>query len=155
MTFAIGLEAWRCLKDVLMPSSGLCHYQMKYFKFPLVTSSTRHVYKTTRKPPEDQYSRRLQLDLKQEDVLEDVFMLSSWLCHYQMKYFRGPLVTSSTRHVHKTTTRQPKASPHGVCKWTWIMKASWTCPDALFRVMIKLTNKVFKPLLDTSSTRHI
>ena len=129
-----------------MPSSRLC-------QGPLVTSSTRHVYKTTRRPPEDQ-SWRLQLDLKHEDVLktswcilqgyviiksnilnppwwrlqhvmfirpqedhrrpvlmtfasgleariclEDVFMLSSWLCHYQMQYFRGPLVTSLTRHM--------------------------------------------------------
>ena len=33
-TFASGLEAWRCLEDVLMSSSGLCHYQMKYFRAP-------------------------------------------------------------------------------------------------------------------------
>ena len=83
MTFAIGLEACRCLEDVLMPSSKLCHYQIQYFKAPLVTSSTRHVHKTTRRPPEDQSSWRLQVDLKNECVL----MRSSRLwSSYQIKY---------------------------------------------------------------------
>ena len=77
-----------------MLSSRLCDYQMKYFKVLLVTSSARHVHKTTRRPLEDQY--RLQVDLKHKDVL----MLSSGLCHYQITYFIAPLITSSTRHVH-------------------------------------------------------
>ena len=138
-----------------MFSSGLCHYQMKYFKVPLVTSSTRHVYKTTRIPLEDQSSCRLQVDLKHEYIL----ILSSGLCHYikLIIYFKAPLVTSSTRHIHKTTKRPPED------QFSWrsqvdlkhIMNASWNCPDAFFRVMIKLTNKIFKALLDTCSTRHI
>ena len=149
MTFASGLEACRCLEDVLMPSSKLCLYQIKYFKAPLVTSSTRHVHKTTRRPPED------QVHLKHEDVLktswcllqgymtikwnilkpnwwrlqhvnktsphmtftsgleawiclEDTLTHWSLLCDYAIKYFKGPLVTSWTRHVHKTTKRPPE-----------------------------------------------
>ena len=162
--FAIGLEACRCLEDVLMPSSKLCHYQIKYFKAPLVTSSTRHVHKTTRRPPEDQSSWRLQVHLKIEDVLKTSWCLlqgyvtiklnilkpnwwrlqhvmfiwpqedhpktsphmtftgalEAWICledvlthwsllrDYEITYFKGPLVTSSTPHVHKTTKRPPE-----------------------------------------------
>ena len=198
MTFAIGLEACRFLEDVLMPSSGLCHYQIKYFKAPLVTSSTRYVHKTTRRPLEDQSSWRFQVHLKHEDVLktswclpqgyvtiklnilkpnwwrlqhvmfiwpqedhpktsphitftsgleawiclEDVLTPWSLLCDYEIKYCKGPLVTSSTRHVHKTKKDHPKTSPHDVCKWTWSMNMS-------------LSNKICKALLDTSLTRHI
>ena len=202
MTFAIGLEACRFLEDVLMPSTGQCHYQIKYFRAPLVTSSARHVHKTTRRPPEDQFSWRFQMHLKHEDVLkttscfpqgyvtiklnilkpnwwrlqhvmfiwpqedhpktsphmtftsgpeawiclEDVLTRWSLLCDYEIKYFKGPLVTSSTRHVHKTKKYHPKTSPHDVCKWTWSMNVSWRCPDAFFTVMIKLSNKICKAL---------
>ena len=105
-TFASGLEAWRCLEDVLMPSSWLCLYQMIYFTAPLVTSSTRHVHKTTRRPPEDQSSWRLQLDWKHADVLNTSWSLLQ--SYVTIKYFKAPLVTSSTRHFHKTTRRPPE-----------------------------------------------
>ena len=81
--FASGLEAWRCLEEVLMHSSGLCHYQMKYFRAPLMTSSTRHVHKTTRRPPEDQSSWRLQVDLKHECALK-----MSWCVLYGYDWIR-------------------------------------------------------------------
>ena len=79
-----------------------------YILQPLVTSSTRHVHKTTRRPPEDQSSWRLQNALEDRRCIEDVLMPSSKPCHYQIKYFKAPLVTSSTRHVHMTTRRPPE-----------------------------------------------
>ena len=63
---------------------GLCHYQIKYFKAPLVTSSTRHVHKTTIRPPEDQSSWRLQVDLKHACVMRSLRLWSS----YEIKYVK-------------------------------------------------------------------
>ena len=151
-------------------------------KPPWWLSSTRHVHKTTRRPPEDQSSWRFQVHSKHEDVLKTPWCLlqgcyvtitlnilkPNWwrlqhvmfiwsqeahrrpvlmtfaigleacrrldafsgLCHYQIKYFKAPLVTSSTRHVHKTTRRPPKT------KCTWSMKMCWRHLDAFFRVTV-------------------
>ena len=155
MTFAIGLESWRCLEDVLMLSSGLCNYEMKYFRPPLVTSSTRHVYKTTRRPPEE-HPRT-----SPHDACNWTWSMKMSWCFLQgyvtIKWNILKPTWWRLQHVMfiRPQTYHPKISPHGVCKWTWSMKASWKCHDSFFRVMIKLTNKIFKALLDTSSIRHI
>ena len=155
MTFAIGLEACRCLEDILMSSSKLCQYQIKYFKAPLVTSSTRHVHKTTRRPPEDQSSWRLQVHLKIEDMLKTSWGLLQGYVTIKLNILKPNWWR--LQHVMFIWPQEDnqKTSPHDVCKWTWSMNASWRCPNAFFAVMIKLSNKICKAILDASSTRHM
>ena len=136
-----------CWRRLDMPSSGLlCHYQyqIKYFKAQLVTSSTRHVHMITRSPPEDQSSWRLQLNWKHADVL----MPFSGLCHYQIKYFKAPLVMSSARHVHTTTRRPPEDQVH--LKHADVLKTSW----CLLQGYMTIKWNILRAQLVTSSTRQ-
>ena len=139
MTFAIGLEACRCLEDVLMPSSKLCHYQIKYFKAPLVTSSTRHVHKTTRRPPEDQSSWRLQVHLKIEDVLKTSWYLLQGCVTIKLNISKPNWWRLQHVMFIRPQEDHPKTSPHGVCKCTWRSKMCWRRLDTFFRV-VSLSN---------------
>ena len=155
MTFAIGLEACRCLEDVLMPSSGLCHYQIKYLKPPWWR--LQHVMFI--RPQEDHpktsphdvcnWTGRMHMSWRRLDAFFGGYATIKW------NILKPPWWRLQHVMFIRPQEDHPKASPHDVCKWTWSMHASWRCPDAFFTVMIKLSNNICKALLDTSSNRHI
>ena len=110
-----------------MPSSGLCLYQMIYFTAPLVTSSTRHVHKTTRRPPEDQSSWRLQVHLKHEDGLK-----TSWCLLQGYVFIKLHILKPNwwrLQHVMFIWPQEdhPKTSPHNIMTFTseYVLKTSW------------------------------
>ena len=121
MTFTSGLEAWICLEDVLTHWSLLCDYAIKYFKGPLVTSSTRHVHKTTKKTTRRPVLMAFVSGLEAWMLLEDVMMRSSRLwSSYQIQYVK-PL-----GYVFNTSYLCKKAKLVAIInRPKWVFRAVW------------------------------
>ena len=99
---------------------------MIYFTAPLVTTSTRHVHKTTRRPPEDQSSWRLQVHLKHEDVFKTSWCLLQGYVTIKLNILKPNWWR--LQHVMFIWPQEdhPKTSPHNIMTFTSGLEA-WIC----------------------------